>query len=52
MPIKLFSVPALDPGSGEHDVNQFCAQHRVVSIERRLVTVQDCARAGRLRVDA
>jgi superfamily II DNA helicase RecQ len=34
-------VPALDPGSGEHDVNQFCAQHRVVSIERRLVTVHD-----------
>ncbi len=41
MPIKLFSVPALDPGTGEHDVNQFCAQHRVVSIERRLVTVHD-----------
>jgi superfamily II DNA helicase RecQ len=41
MPIKLFSVPALDSAAGEHEVNQFCAQHRVVSIERRLVTVHD-----------
>jgi|LakMenEpi03Aug12_release.lakeMendotaPanAssembly.Ray.scaffolds.fasta_scaffold172111_2 superfamily II DNA helicase RecQ len=41
MPIKLFSVPALDPAAGEHEVNAFCAQQRVVSIERRLVTVHD-----------
>lgn len=39
MPIKLFPVPALDPAVGEQEVNQFCAQHRVASIERRLVTV-------------
>jgi superfamily II DNA helicase RecQ len=41
MPIKLFTVPALDPAAGEQEVNQFCAQHRVASIERRLVTVHD-----------
>jgi hypothetical protein len=41
MPIKLLSVPALDPIAGEQEVNQFCAQQRVVSIERRLVTVHD-----------
>ncbi|MCU0866079.1 MAG: hypothetical protein MUC36_20035 [Planctomycetes bacterium] len=35
MPIKLFTVPALDPTAGEQEVNQFCAQHWVASIERR-----------------
>ncbi|MCG8455333.1 MAG: HRDC domain-containing protein [Holophagales bacterium] len=37
MKIKFFSVPALDPGDGERELNRFLAQHRVASVERELV---------------
>ncbi len=41
MPIKFFAVPALDPGDIEHDMNRFVRSHRVVTIDRKLVTVNE-----------
>ncbi len=41
MPIKFFAVQALDPGDVENDINRFTRTHRTVSIDRKLVTVND-----------
>jgi superfamily II DNA helicase RecQ len=38
MPIRFFSIPALAPGEAELELNRFLGGHRVVSIERHLVT--------------
>lgn len=35
--MHFFAIPALHPGDAQHEVNAFCAAHRVVSIERQFV---------------
>lgn len=35
--MKYFAIPALDPESAERDLNQFLAQHRIVSLKNKLV---------------
>lgn len=37
MQYRFFHIPALDPRSGECELNEFCAQHRVASIDKSLV---------------
>jgi len=38
MRVKFFAIPALDPGDAEAELNRFLAQHRVLSIDREIVT--------------
>jgi hypothetical protein len=38
MKLRFFAVPALVPGDAEGEVNRFLGSHRVVSVERHLVT--------------
>ena len=38
MRMKFFAVPASDPVQAEAELNQFLAQHRVMSLDRQLVT--------------
>ena len=37
MQLKMFSIPALDPGEATEEMNRFLRGHRVLSIEKRLV---------------
>ena len=37
MKVKFFSVPALDPGAAEEDLNRFLGGHRVLAVDRQLV---------------
>lgn len=37
MQLKMFSIPALDPGEGTEEMNRFLRAHRVLSVEKRLV---------------
>ena len=37
MQLKMFSIPALDPGEGTEEMNRFLRGHRVLSVEKRLV---------------
>jgi superfamily II DNA helicase RecQ len=38
MRVKFFAIPALDPWEAEATVNSFLAQHRVMSIDRELMS--------------
>ncbi len=38
MRVKFFAIPALDPSDAEVELNHFLAQHRVLSIDREIVT--------------
>jgi len=38
MRLKFFTVPALDPGAAEEDLNRFLGSHRVSGVDRHLVT--------------
>jgi hypothetical protein len=37
MRFHFFSVEALAPTSGEAELNAFCAQHRIASVDKQLV---------------
>ncbi len=39
MRVRFFTVPALDPSEAEREVNRFLAAHRVLTIDRELVTI-------------
>ena len=43
MKVAFFTIPVLDPTSTQQTVNQFLSQHRVVSVDRQLVTSNDCS---------
>jgi len=36
--LKFFAVPALEPGEAEREVNAFLAKHRIVKMDRQLVS--------------
>ncbi len=37
MRYKVFSIPVLDPGAAEQELNTFLGSHRIVSVEKALV---------------
>jgi superfamily II DNA helicase RecQ len=37
MQLKMFSIPALDPGDAVEEMNVFLRTHRILSLDRRLV---------------
>lgn len=38
MRVKFFLVPALDPREGEEELNRFLAAHRILAVDRELVS--------------
>ena len=43
MPLKFFAVPAIAPAEAENELSGFMARHRVVTIDRRLVSHEGTA---------
>ena len=37
MQLKMFSIPALDPGDASEEMNRFLRGHRILSVEKKLV---------------
>lgn len=43
MRVKFFAVPALAPGEAEEELNRFLAAHRVLAVDRHLVSADRAA---------